>query len=457
MSLVTFLPTREVMKELLGLALPVAFVQVGIMAMGLVDTAMVGRVSAVDLGAVALGNGYFFTIAVFGMGLLFALDPVVSQAVGARDPEGIARAIQRGIVLALALAILASLALFPADALLGIPLLRQDPEVVPLAGAYARALIPGMFAFYGFIVLRQSLQGMGLVRPVVITIVIGNAVNVFLNWILVFGNLGSPALGAVGSSWGTSISRWFMLVTLMVLAWKQLRPFLAAYRPEVSRLKPLRRIVEVGAPIGVHQGLEFGVFAAALFMMGSLGAVTVSAHQVALMLAAQTFMVPVGIAQATVVLVGRAVGARNPRGTRRAAGAGLLAGAGFMTLTAALFIVFPRTVSEIFTNDPEVVAITALLIPIAGVFQVFDGIQVVAAGALRGIADTRVPMLISLVAFWAIGLPVSWLFGFTWGHGPEGIWWGLAVGIAVVALLLLVRMRLRFARTPRRLVIDEAG
>ena len=454
MSLRTYLPKDRDMKELVALALPVVFVQVGIMAMGAVDVAMVGRVSAIDLGAVALGNGYFFTVSVFGMGMLFALDPVVSQAVGARDPEGVARAVQRGGTLALGLTLLASLAMVPAGPVLR--LFGQPEDLVPLAWDYSLALIPGMFGFYGFIVLRQTMQGMGFLRPVVVTITLGNLVNVFLNWVLVFGNLGSPAMGAVGSSWGTSISRWFMLFALAALAWPKLRPLLVPFRPAALRLAPLWRLVRIGAPVGVHQWLEFGVFAAALFMIGSLGAIAAAAHQVALSLAALTFMVPVGVAQATVVLVGRAVGRRDPRGARRAGGAGLVAGAGFMTLTAVLFISFPRALSSLFTSEPEVLAIAVLLMPIAGVFQIFDGLQVVAAGALRGIADTRVPMLISLVAFWGVGLPVSYLLGFSWGMGPAGVWWGLAVGIAVAAVLLLARIRLRFARVPRRVVIEDA-
>ena len=436
------------------LALPVAFVQVGIMAMGAVDTAMVGRVSPVALGAVALGNGYFFTVAVFGMGLLFALDPVVSQAIGARDQGAVARAVQRGLVLAAAMTVLASLALLPAARILAA--LGQAEEAVPLAGEYCLALIPGMFAFYAFVVLRQTLQASGFVLPVVATIIAANGLNAFLNWVLVFGNLGFPALGAVGSSWCTSISRWFMLVALLALSWRALRPSLIPLRPSILRLRPLTRLVRVGAPVGMHQWLEFGVFAAALLLIGSLGAVAVSAHQIALQLAALTFMVPVGVAQATAVLVGRAVGRRDPRTARRATGAGLVVGAGFMAFTAAVFVSLPETLASVFSTEEEVAVIAALLLPIAGVFQVADGIQVVAAGALRGVADTRVPMLISLAAFWGVGLPVSYLLGFPFGMGPAGVWWGLAVGISVVALLLVRRIRLRFARALRRVVIDDS-
>ena len=441
------------MGTLLRLALPVALVQVGLLAMGTVDTIMVGRVSAVDIAAVALGNLYFFGVAVFGMGVLFALDPVISQAVGAGDPAGIARGVQRGAVLAVGLTALATLLLLPAGPVLA--LLRQPPEVVPVAAGYVLASIPGVLAFYGFIVLRQSLQAMSKVAPIVWTVLLANVLNVFLNWVLIFGNLGVPRMGAVGSSWGTSLARWIMLLSLLALGWPRLGPALRPLRRDALLGRPLVRLLRVGAPIGGQQWLEFGVFGAAGILMGWMGTVAMASHQVALNLAALTFMIPVGIAQASSVLVGQAVGAGDERGARRAAGAGLLAGVGVMSLTAALFLSLPDLLARAYTADLAVLGIAASLIPIAGVFQVFDGIQVVAAGALRGVADTRVPMILNLVGFWLVGLPVSVLLGFAAGGGPRGLWWGLALGIGVVALLLLARVRRRFGRELHRLILDE--
>ena len=449
-----FRPFAPDLGELLRLALPVAVIQVGMMAMGAVDTIMVGRVSATDLAAVAIGNLYFFGVAVFGMGVLFALDPVVSQAVGAGDRVGVARSVQRGLVLAAGLTVLATVLLLPAAPLLSAA--RQPAEVVPVAAGYAHAAIVGVFPFYGFVVLRQSLQAMGHVRPILITVVVANAFNVLMNWIFVFGNLGMPAMGAVGSSWATSLSRWFMALLLLGSSWALLKPAVLPLRREAAAWPPLRRILGVGAPIGGQQFLEFGVFGAAGLLMGWLGTVAVASHQVALQLVALTFMVPVGVAQATSVHVGQAVGRADPPGARRAAGAGILVGAGFMVVTAVLLLAFPSTFARWFSDDLEVVAATALLLPIAGVFQVFDGLQVVASGALRGVADTRMPMVLTLVGFWFVGLPFSaWLgFGLEWG--PPGIWWGLAVGIGAVALLLVARVRTRFGRALRRLVIEEA-
>jgi len=435
------------------LALPVAVVQIGLMAMGAIDTIMVGRVSATDLAAVAVGHLYFFGVAVFGMGVLYALDPVVSQAVGAGDEVGIARGVQRGVVLAALLSIAAMILLVPVGPALA--LLGQPAEVVPVATRYSWGLIPGVFPFYCFIVLRQSLQAMGKVRAILLTVIAANLVNVILNWIFIFGNLGMPALGAVGSAWATSSSRWFMMLALLALGWPLLRSSLLPPRADALAPTPLARLVRVGAPVGGQQWLEFGVFGAAGVLMGWLGAISLASHQVALQLAALTFMVPVGVAQATSVLVGQAVGRGDPDGARRATGAGLLTGVGFMALTAVMFLTLPGPLARAFSDDAPVVAAAALLLPIAGVFQVFDGIQVVAAGALRGVGDTRVPMILNLVGFWLVGLPVSAALGFGLGVGPPGIWWGLAIGIGVVASLLTHRIARRFGRELHRLVIDD--
>lgn len=448
-----YAPTARDLDGLTRLALPVVAVQIGLMAMGVVDTIMVGRVSATDLAAVAMGHLFFFAAAVFGMGVLFALDPVVSQAVGADDEVAVARGVQRGGVLATLLAAVSMLLLVPAGPVL--LALGQPPDVVPVAASYVRALIPGVLPFYLFIVLRQSLQAMGRVRAIVLAVLAANLVNVALNWMLIFGNLGLPALGAVGSGWATTGSRWFMMLALLAFGWPLLQPSLRPLRADALARRPLERLLRVGAPVGGQQFLEFGVFGAAGLLMGLLGAIPLASHQVALQLSALTFMVPLGVAQATSVLVGQAVGRTDPPGARRATGAGLAVGVGFMTITAVLFLVMPGLLARAFSDDAPVVATAALLLPIAGVFQVFDGIQVVAAGALRGVGDTRVPMILNLVGFWLVGLPVSALLGLGLEVGPEGIWWGLAIGIGVVAVLLTHRVRRRFGRELRRLVIDE--
>lgn len=451
-SLASFRPGRGDLRSLISLALPVAAVQVATMSMGVVDTIMVGRVSPADLAAVALGNLYFFGVAIFGMGVLFALDPVISQAVGADDRVAVARGVQRGLVLALGLTVFATLLLLPAEAVLTV--LRQPPDVIPKAAGYALASIAGVLPFYAFSVLRQSLQSMARVAPILWTVLAANLVNVFFNWVFIYGNLGFPAMGAVGSGWASSLSRWIMTLLLLALSWPLLAYTVRPLRREALAVAPLKRFLGLGAPIGIQHVLEFGVFGAAGLLMGLVGTVAMASHQVALNLASLTFMVPLGVAQAGSVLVGQAVGRSDPPHARRAAGGALLVGAAFMTVTAVIFLTLPGPLARVYSADVVVVTLAAALLPIAGVFQIFDGIQVVALGALRGVGDTRAPMLINLVGFWGVGLPMSAYLGFRTELGPRGIWIGLAAGIGAVALLLLVRVRHRFGRDLRRLVMD---
>ena len=450
-SLSSFRPDRAQIRELLALALPVVVVQVGLMLLGVVDTLMVGRVSATDLAGVALGNLYFFACALLGMGILFALDPVVAQAVGAGEEDQIARTVQRGVVLALVLGVVWSLAMVPAG--LAFTMLRQPPDVIPVARGYVLASMPGLVPFFLFIVLQRMLQAVGQLKPIVITVAVGNVANALFNWMLVFGELGSPALGGVGAGWASSLARWFMTGMLFAVSWSRLGHYVLPLRPNTLRLEPLRALVGLGLPIGMQMLLEFGAFAAIGLLMGWLGTVAMAGHQIALNLASLTFMVPLGIAQATAVLVGRAVGRGDPQGARHAAGAGLGAGALFMTAMAVLFLSAPALFARLYSDDPQVLAVAAALIPLAGLFQVFDGLQVVASAVLRGIADTRAPMVVNVLGFWLFGMPISVVFGFTLGGGAVGLWLGLVAGLAMVALFLLVRVRYRFGGDLRKLVL----
>jgi len=447
------LPRRHELRELLRLAFPVVLVQVGMMLMGVVDTVMVGHVSPADLAAVALGNIYFFGSCVFGMGLLFGLDPVVSQAVGAGDRLAMARGVQRGLVLAVGLTVAASLLLTFAGPVL--TLLRQPPEVVPKAAGYALATIPGVLPLYVFLVFRQTLQAQGTVLPIVVAMGVANVANVGFNWALVYGNLGMPALGAEGSGWASSLSRGVLAVGMVAISWPLLRDLVRPFRPASLRWRPIRRMLGIGAPIGAQMAMEYGAFGTAGLFMGILGTVAVAGHQIALNLSALTFMVPLGISQATAVLVGRGVGAEDPPRARRAAVGGLLVGAGFMTGTMALFLLLPGPLARIYSGDAVVVGLAASLLPIAALFQVFDGIQVVATGVLRGVGDTRVPMVLNLVGFWALGIPLGLGLAFGLELGPRGLWWGLAAGLMAVAVLLLLRVRRRLAGVLLRLQLDD--
>ena len=447
-----FLPRRDDLRASLRLAFPVVVIQVGMMAMGVVDTVMVGRLSPEALAAVALGNLYFFGLAVFAMGTLMVLDPVVAQAVGAGDRPAIARGMQRGVLLAAALAVPAALLLLVAEPFMIAA--GQPAEVVPLAAAYATRLAPGVLPFFLFVVLRQSLQSMRVTAPIVVAIVIANLANAALNWILIFGRLGAPALGVVGSAWATTLSRWLLALLLLGLGWGRVMLYLRPVRRDAWHPGPLVRMLRLGLPIGCQYFLEFGAFAFVALMMGWLGTRSMAGHQVAINLASLTFMVPLGVADAASVLVGQAVGRQDPAGSRGAAAAALLCGVGFMSVTAVAFLTLPVVLARLYSPDLGVIAVAAGLIPLAGVFQVFDGTQTVAAGILRGLGETRVAMLVNLVGYWCIGLPVSYWCGIRLGAGPAGLWWGLVLGLGIVAVTLLARVRIALAREQRRVVID---
>ena len=446
------LPRPVELRAMLELALPVVVIQVGIMSMGVVDTIMVGHWSPQGLAAVALGNLYFFVPAVFGMGTLMVLDPVVAQAVGAGDATAVGRGIQRGILLAVLLAIPSAFLLVQAGPILR--LLRQPADVVPLAADYSVRLAPGVLPFFLFIVFRQSLQALGRPRPIVAVIVLANLANVALNWVFIFGHFGLAPLGVSGSAWATTISRWFLCLGILALARRTLSSHLRPVRPEIWEPAPLGRMVRLGAPIGMQFVLEFGAFALVALMMGWMGTRQMAGHQVAINLASLTFMVPLGIADAAAVLVGRAVGRGDPPGARGMARAALVCAAAFMSCTAVVFLAAPGPLAHVYTTDLNVLQVATALIPIAGVFQVFDGLQTVGGGILRGLGHTRWPMMVNLLGYWMLGLPVSALLGLRLGLGPIGLWWGLVLGLGVVATSLLVRVRIGLARQQIRVFID---
>jgi multidrug resistance protein, MATE family len=420
--------------------------------MGVMDTLMVGRVSPEDLAAVALGNILFFMASVLGMGILMGLDPLVAQAAGAGDREGAARALQRGLVLSVGLTVLLALMLLPSGPLLRVA--RQPEAVVPIATSYVMASLPGIFPFLVFIVVRQTLQALGRVAPILWTALAANGLNFFLNWVLIWGNLGVPPLGAVGSAWASSLSRGFMALGLLAVSYPILKGYLRPRREGILEPRPLMRMLGLGLPIGLQFQMEFGAFALIGVFMGWFGTSVLAGHQVAITLASFTFMIPVGIAAAAAVRVGQEVGRESPEAARRSAGAALLMGIGFMVVTASVFLGMPGLLGRAFSPDPEVVAVVAVLLPIAGVFQVFDGLQAVAGGVLRGVGDTRAPMYANFLGFWVLGIPLSVWLAFRADWGPEGLWWGLALGLAVVAMILLARIRRRMGRELRRIQME---
>jgi MATE family multidrug resistance protein len=463
-------PWRDEVRAQVRLAVPVITLQVGLMLMGVVDTLMMGRVSEVEMSAVGIGNVWVFGVLCFGLGVLQALDPVVSQAFGARDEGAISRAVQRGVVLAIALSVpVSALILLARPAL---ELFGQPEEVVPIAASYCYVSLGGVPAFLVFVALRQCLQAQHAMRPLVLTIVAANVLNVGLDLVLIHGALGFPALGAVGCSLATAIARWVQVVGVLVLAWPLLHHRLLPPLRSAVALRPLWRMLALGAPIGLQFVAEIGAFNAVALLMGRMGdsagvdllggldvespgAAAIAGHMIALNLAALAFMVPLGMSMAASVRVGNEIGRGHPGGSRRAAQVALLGGLVFMSLASALFLGAPELLARLYTDEPGAVAVAAALIPLAGVFCVADGLQVVAGGCLRGVGDTRFPMFVHLFGFWAAGIPLGWWLAFRGGAGPQGLWWGLVTGLGVCAVVLIARVRVRFAGVLERLRIED--
>ena len=455
------------------LAVPVVMAELGWMTMGLVDTLMVGRIGPEAIGAVGIGSSLFMAVCIFAMGLLLGLDTLVSHAFGAGHLDECHRWLAYGVLLSLLLSIpVTMVVLVVSSSLSGWGL---HPAVLRLAQPYLDVLawsIPPLLLYASF---RRYLQGMGVVRPVMFALVIANVLNAVVNWILIFGRLGAPAMGVRGSAWATVVARIVMAgVLLAVIVYREragvrsrfsrfwrrglqnrtanaTSPTAARGETRKSRSDPgrMRQLIALGLPAASQVTLEVGVFAAATALAGRLAPVALAAHQIAVNLVAFTFMVPLGIASAGAVRVGHAVGRHDPAGAARSGWTALLFGALFMSGAAAAFLLIPRTLMRAFTNDPAVVTIGVSLLFVGAVFQLFDGLQGVSTGVLRGLGDTRSPMLWNLAGHWAIGLPLGYTLCFVAGLGVIGLWWGLSAGLMICGIALLVVWSRRVATLAR--------
>ena len=429
-----------------ALATPVVVAEIGWVAMQIVDTAMVGRLGPEEIGAVGVGSILFFAFGVPGMALLLGLDTLISQAFGAGRRTECDRWLRHGVCLALGLAI-------PVGVLarvvgLGLDVWGLDPVVLALTRPYYAIITWSLLPLLLYAALRQYLQAVAVVTPIMVALVTANVVNALANWVLVFGNLGAPALGVAGAGWATCISRVYMVAVIAFAVWRQGAtwwPFNAGVG-----LDGMRRLLGLGWPAAAQRALEFGAFAAATALAALLAPATLAAHHIVIHLAGLTFMVPLGISVATAVRVGHGVGRRDPEGATAAGWTGIFLGAAFMTITAVTFVSVPRPILGIFTPDVDVIDTGVTLLLVAAVFQISDGLQVVATGALRGLGDTQTPMLLNLVCHWLVGLPVGYVLCFVAGWGVVGLWIGLSTGLFLVGLVLVATWRQRARALFRR-------
>lgn len=443
---------RSEVTDTVRLAGPIVVTQVASISMGVVDTLMVSRgLGSGALAAVALGNAVFFACMVFGMGVMNAVSPMVSQAYGAQNHPEVGRAYRQGLWLGLfiGLPLFVAIRLAPSFLLW----IGQDPPTVELAGGYIHAISWGVFPFLWFIGTRCFVEGVSRPRPATVIALIGIPVNVILNYGFMFGHFGLPELGLVGTGVASAIAYWVNFTALVLFCLNDARlrglaDFLHIRKPDFTYMRALAKL---GAPIGVSQGVEASLFMVTLLLMGYISTQALAAHQIAIQVAAFAFMVPVGIGVATAVRVGQAVGRRDGPGVPRAGFAGILIAVVFMSMSAIFLWLFPDSIVRLFMNpelaeNREVAGIAIVLLGIAAVFQIVDGAQVAAIGALRGVKDTFVPMLICIVTYWGAGLGLGYVLAFKVGLGSTGLWWGLVSGLGTAAVSLTVR----FVRVSKR-------
>jgi MATE family multidrug resistance protein len=426
---------RREIRRLTALATPVALTQLSAMLLWTVDLLMVGRLGVLQLNAVSLGRIWIMGTTVCALGLIFGLDPIASQAHGARDRRRLGRVLLHGVAVALAASVpLIALCLLTERVLL---LFGQDPETAALAHRYVVVQIPGLPFYLLYMVLRQYLQARGIVRPAMYVSFAGNAFNAVVNALLIFGLAGFPRLGAVGAGVATALTDFLLfggLVWIIRRARLQRGSSTVLDTRQISR-REVREILALGAPISIQLALEYWAFALATLLAGRLGAIDLAAHSIALNLASISYMVPLGISLGASTRVGNLIGAGDRPGAQRAAWVAFGLGAGVMSLFAALFVVGRRAIPEAYGAIPEVVELTAAILPIVAAFELFDGLQVVGGGILRGSGRTRPAAVFNLIGYYALGMPLALWLGTPERLGLAGIWWGLALGLFAVALL----------------------
>jgi MATE family multidrug resistance protein len=420
------------------LAAPLAAAELAWMAMGVVDTIMAGPLGPAALGAASLGGSVYWTVAVCATGFLLGMDTLIAQSYGAGDLADCRRSLVNGIWLGSLLAPLAG-----GGILLSLPLLRSfgiNPrvyqELVPFASALAWSVIP----LFLYTALRRYLQALHIVKPITFAILTANLVNFAANWAFIYGHWGMPAMGLRGSAWATVLARGYMALVLLGVAIGR-HAFLGVHwRPDTLRV---RALLWLGAPAAMQIGIEAAIFALVAALAGKLDEASLAAHAIANNVISVTYMVPLGISSAAAVRVGNAIGRLDPKDAAAAGWAALLLACSFMTAAGLALFLIPETIIRIYSSDPSVIRVGVALLAIAAFFQLGDGAQAAVTGALRGLGDTRTPMLAHLVCYWAVGLPVAWLLCFRHGWGARGLWIGLCVALVLIGAILIAAWQRR--------------
>ncbi len=445
----TGITARTSFVQVLKLSLPLAAVQLGNQALGAVDTAFAGRISPVALSATGIGSSIFFAVVGLGLGLGIALDPLIAQAFGANRREEGRHSLWVGIVvlLLISLPLSAVIALFAWK----LEAMGIGSEIAVQVRAYMWARLPSLAPLLLSIAIRSWLQADRITRPILIAAVATNIINAIADYVLIYGDaaLGPWSFlpfaiepqGVAGIGWASTVSSTGQLL-VMLLFCKNILP------PRFDEFKRVAwRILKLGIPISLHIGVEIAIFSAMHVIAGRMGKIPSAAHQTALVIASGSFSMCLGIGAASCVEVGRALGKQSQKEVRHAGFAGMGLGAALMLSIAVFMWVMPEKLAAVFTNDPRVIQLAAQLLRIAGVFQLVDGLQTVATGALRGLGDSRFAFLVNLGAHWGLGLPFGLWLAYPVGMGVAGLWWGVTLSLTLVAIALVWRFRQLARRT----------
>lgn len=450
----TLLPIPRQIRDTLALALPLILTQLAQIALGTTDSLMVGRLGPTSLAAMAVGGGLYIIVFIFGIGVSHGVMALASQAYGARDPRNVRRFIRQGFWVSLVLAVPIMLLLSQSATFFAI--LGQPPEIADPASIYVNtikwALLPGFW--YG--TLRAFVGAIGRPYPVIATSLIGVVANAILDYGLIFGKLGLPEWGVYGAAFSTVLINILMFAALLTITQTALpfRRYAIMTRFWRADWPKFIEVLRVGVPSGVAVVLEVGFFIGTVFLMGRIGAIETAAHHIALQTAAITFMIPLGISQAATIRVGHAYGRGDMKGVASAGWIAYGLGCLVMAMMGMIFWLLPETIAAVYVDksDPanaETIALAASFLGIAALFQIFDGAQVIGMGALRGLSDTRMPMIIAAIGYWVIGAAACVTFAFPLGYGAIGIWFGLLTGLGVVAVAMMIRFH--------RLILRHAG
>lgn len=425
--------------QTIKLAYPVIIGQLGFIMMGVVDSLMVGRIGSAHLAAASLGNSLTILIFIVGIGVSMAVTPLVAIAVGAKKHQDCGIYFRQSLLVNISIAFIMMVLTYIASELL--VFLGQPEEVTKLAVSYTKILGFGAIPMMLFQTYKQFIEGLSVMRPAMVIVLIANIINAVANWILIFGNFGFPALGLDGAGWATICSRIFMGIAIMIFVMnsKYFSQFDVTFHFKSINIPVIKKILSLGLPSGFQYFFEIGAFSFAVVMVGWLGSKDQAAHQIAINLASISFMAALGISAAGGIRVGNAVGRQNINETRKAGFTAIFLGASFMFFAGVIFVVFRNLLPTFYINEEDVISVASSLIVIAALFQLSDGTQAVGIGILRGLTDVKIPTAITFIAYWIVGLPIGYLLGFIFQMGVQGVWIGLLIGLTTSAILLTLR------------------